>query len=101
MSPVNWTFWEQFGPWAVLAIILLAAIGWAGWKVYERMANALDSHYGLTVQMGKDHAAAIERMNQQQSEVINNNTKAITTFSERFADLDKRVESVEFHLRKN
>lgn len=43
-------------PWALLAVGLLLAIGFFFWRVYSRMADALDRMHTETVSMSETHA---------------------------------------------
>lgn len=92
------TFWQQFGPWCALAILLLAAIGF-GLKglgavimtIYVRMADALDAMHLAHVQQHKDHATELKNMHERQCVVTENNTKAMVIVSERVDRIEDKI----------
>lgn len=98
--PVNPNYWEQFGPWAVLAITSLAAGSLAFWKIYIRMADALDKREAASEAKDAVHAAALERMSERSNLCIENNTKALTVFSERLTNVEHRVSEIELESGK-
>jgi uncharacterized protein HemX len=93
--PVNPSFWEQFGPWAVLAVTSLSAGSLAFWKVYLRMADALDKREAAAEEKDKAHAAALERIAERSNQCIENNTRALTTMAERLTQVEHRVAEIE------
>ena len=99
-------YFSQYGPWALLAILLLIAGGGAIWRVYLRMATALDRMHEQTIAMSERHSAEMRDMvsrhideiktrDDRMIEVVDNNTKAITTFADRVNATENRLAAVE------
>ena len=88
-------FWEQYGPWTVLAVVIIFAVGAAGWKIYVRMANALDEHHRTLMQLSENHAKAIAEMNEKLITCVNNNTIALTSFRDELEAIKERMGKLE------
>lgn len=86
---------EKYGPWALLCVIIIFAVGVAAWKIYSRMAGALDKQHENTLVMAREHSTAIERLHTQTIAVVDNNTKVVTVISERMTGVENRLGAVE------
>lgn len=92
-------YFSQYGPWAVLAVILIFAIGFGGWKIYTRMADALDRMHAQTVAMAEAHAFAMKGVTDQYQksvgEITDKHSSVCSGFMDAIADLGHRVTSLE------
>jgi len=89
----------QFGPWALLTAIVLAAAGIAAWRIYLRMANALDAMHAETVKIAAQHAEDIKMRDDRILQVVDNNTKGFTMVAERMTAVESRLSEVEEAVR--
>lgn len=96
-------YFSTYGPWAVLALILIGVICFAGWKIYTRMADALDRMHTQTVEMAQQHATAMKGVTDQyqksMSEISEKHANVCGGFMDAIGDLGHRVTSLEGKVR--
>lgn len=102
------SFWEQFGPWCVLAVLLLFAIGFALkalgmviWKMYNRMADALDSQHATEIQQHKDHAGELKLMTERLLSQAKEQTVAMQQFTAGIDQNTAATKSLEATIKAN
>lgn len=81
------------GPWAVLTLILILAIGYAAWKIYNRLSNSLDNSTKALVDTTEKHADKLETINERSIKAIENNTEVMKELSTGRIDMKQVLKS--------
>ena len=77
-------YFSQYGPWAVLFAALLAVFLFFGWKLYTRMANALDSQHAKTVEMAQQHTREMAVQHAQILQMAKDHTQEVSAIGDKY-----------------
>lgn len=99
-------FFAQYGPWCLLAVGLIFAVGYAGMKIGQWFATQLADRNAKIDELNKEHEAKIEALHSSYSaqnremtekvvEVVENNNKGTAVLTAEVANLKIAVQHIQ------